>query len=82
LEVEGLRVPVASAEDMVVMKVLAGRPKDEEDVVAIATAYDALNEPAVRRTLVELEQALAQSDLVPAFDAALARARRARSCRR
>jgi hypothetical protein len=36
--VHGLRVPVASAEDLIVMKVLAGRRKDEEDVVAIVSA--------------------------------------------
>jgi len=34
-----VHVPVVSAEDLVVMKVLAGRPKDEEDVVAVALAY-------------------------------------------
>ena len=38
-DVDGVRVPVASAEDIVVMKVLAGRPKDQEDVVAIAAAH-------------------------------------------
>lgn len=76
-DVDGVQVPVASAEDIVVMKILAGRPKDQEDVVAIAAAHgDALDERAVRRTLGELEQALAQSDLRPAFEAALARARR------
>lgn len=78
-EVDGLRVPVASAEDVVVMKVLAGRPKDQDDVVAIAAAQgETLNERAVRTTLEALERALAQNDLVPAFDAALARARRVR----
>jgi hypothetical protein len=78
-DVDGVRVPVASAEDVVVMKVLAGRPKDQEDVVAIAAAQgNALDERAVRGTLVALEEALAQNDLVPAFEAALARARRTR----
>lgn len=74
-----MRVPVASAEDVVVMKVLAGRPKDQEDIVAIAAALgDALDERAVRATLVALEDTLAQNDLVPAFDAARARARQSR----
>ena len=78
-DIDGVRVPVASAEDLVVMKVLAGRPKDDEDIVAIAAAHgDALDESAVRSTLVALEAALAQSDLLPAFEAALARARRSR----
>jgi hypothetical protein len=78
-DIDGVRVPVASAEDLVVMKVLAGRPKDQEDVVAIAAVHGgALDDRAVRKTLVVLEEALARNDLVPAFEAALARARRAR----
>ncbi len=78
-DIDGVRVPVASVEDIVVMKVLAGRPKDQEDVVAIAAAQgDALDERAVRATLIALEEALSQNDLQPALDAALARARRIR----
>ena len=80
LDLDGVSVPVAAAEDIIVMKVLAGRPKDLDDVVAIAAAQGpALDEAAVRRTLAELEAALDQRDLMPAFDLALTRARRARS---
>ena len=45
--IDGIRVPVASAEDMVVMKVLAARAKDVDDVVAIAASY---GEKWMRRT--------------------------------
>jgi hypothetical protein len=38
--VEGIAIPVACAEDMVVMKILAGRPKDIEDAVAILAAHE------------------------------------------
>lgn len=77
--VDGVRVPVASAEDVIVMKVLAGRPKDIDDVVAIAASQeDALDVPHIRRTLHDLEQALSQSDLGPAFERALASSRRSR----
>jgi hypothetical protein len=77
--IEGTTVPVASAEDIIVMKLLAGRPKDVEDVVAIAAAQgERLDIAYIRQTLRELEQALSQSDLVPAFEQALARSRRAR----
>lgn len=76
-EIEGVPVRVASAEDVVVMKVLAGRPKDLDDVVAIIAAQSAALDLAyVRDTLSLLERALAQSDLCPAFEDALARARR------
>jgi hypothetical protein len=57
------------------MKLLAGRPKDLDDVVSILSANPALDLRYVRDTLAILEQALAQSDLLPALDAALARAR-------
>jgi len=79
-DIDGVGVPVASVEDIVVMKILAGRPKDHEDIVAMAAAQgDALDDRSVRRTLVALEEALAQNDLQPTLDAALARARRIRS---
>ena len=38
-DLDGVKVPVARAEDIVVMKILAGRPKDLEDVVAILAAH-------------------------------------------
>jgi hypothetical protein len=75
-EIEGVRVHVASAEDIVVMKLLAGRPKDVDDVVWILDANPALDLGYVRDTLAMLEQALAQRDLLSALDAALARIRR------
>lgn len=76
LEVDGIRVPVACAEDVVVMKLLAGRSKDVEDVKAILAARSGeLNLLLVRETLHALEDALGQSDLSPALDQALAAAR-------
>jgi hypothetical protein len=67
--VEGTDVPVVSAEDLVVMKVLAGRPKDIEDVAAVLTAQHASFDAGYTRlTLTALEQALGQSDLLPVFE--------------
>jgi hypothetical protein len=60
---------VISPEDLIVTKVLAGRPKDIEDVRGIVHERRAsLDEGRVRRTLGLLEQALGQSDLLPAFE--------------
>lgn len=68
VEVEGTRVRVASPEDLIVMKVLAGRPKDLEDVRSILRASGrGLDDGYVERTLTMLEQALSQSDLLPTW---------------
>lgn len=75
-EVDGVRVPVACAEDIVVMKLLSGRAKDVDDVVAILAAHpDDLDLELVRSTIRMLEAALDQSDLSPALEHALAQAR-------
>lgn len=74
-DVDGVRVRVADVSDLVVMKVLADRPKDIEDVVTLLRVQKAsLDLVRVRRTLHLLESALGQSDLLQAFDRALARA--------
>jgi hypothetical protein len=62
-------VPIAAAEDIIVMKVLAGRPKDVDDIRAIITAKRDLDVARVRETLALLESALDQSDLTPVFEA-------------
>jgi hypothetical protein len=78
-DVLGVRVPVAAAEDLVVMKVLAGRPKDLEDVKSIVAAQGGkLDVEDVRGTLRLVEEALGQSDLVPAFEGILTAARASR----
>lgn len=71
----GVRVPVAAAEDLIAMKVLAGRPRDLDDVLAILRARaPALDLDRVRETLELLEKALDQADLRPAFEDAVRRA--------
>lgn len=72
--VEGAAVPVISPEDLVVTKVLAGRPKDIEDVRGVLRERAAsLDLGRVRQTLRLLEQALGQSDLVVVFETELAK---------
>lgn len=68
-DIEGADVPVASAEDLVVMKILAGRPKDLEDVAAVLAAQrQRFDVTYARVTLDALEEALGQSDLRPSFE--------------
>jgi hypothetical protein len=66
---DGLAIPVASPEDLVVMKVLASRPHDHEDVRAMVRALGTkLDAACIEETLTLLEQALDQSDLLPTFE--------------
>jgi uncharacterized nucleotidyltransferase DUF6036 len=74
--VDGVLIPVASAEDVIVMKLLAGRPKDVDDVVAILAAHpDTLDLDLVRGLLAELEEALERGDLQHELERALLRSR-------
>jgi predicted nucleotidyltransferase len=73
--IDGVSVPVASPEDVIVMKVLAGRPKDQEDVRSVLRERQSrLDLDYIRDTLGILEQALDQSDLLPAVELQLRRA--------
>lgn len=75
-DVLGVRVPVAAAEDLVVMKVLAGRAKDIEDVKSVVAAQGvSLDLGEIRETLRLVEEALGQSDLLPVFEKIVAGAR-------
>jgi hypothetical protein len=66
------QIPVISPDDLIVTKILAGRPKDIEDVRAVILARrHELDLDRVRSLLRLLEQALGQSDLLPALEAAL-----------
>ena len=65
-------VPVVSAEDLVAMKILAGRPRDTEDVASIVRARHDLDVEAIRGTLRLLERALDRADLVAELDRVIA----------
>jgi hypothetical protein len=74
-EIGGTRVPVASAEDLVAMKVLAGRARDLEDVEAIVRGRRDLDVSRIRSILRLLEMALDRRDLVSEIERVLAVAR-------
>jgi hypothetical protein len=69
---EGVSVPVAMAEDLIVMKILAGRSKDLDDVRALLSGnLGRLDLAQTRAVLGELEQALGRRDLLPELERAL-----------
>jgi hypothetical protein len=72
------RVPVVAVEDLVAMKVLAGRPRDADDVAAILRARRSdFDLRRIRTTLGLLEAALDRRDLLSEFDRLLITAGRA-----
>jgi len=70
VSIDGVSAPVAHATDLVVMKVLAGRGKDLDDVRALLASGD-VDLDIARELLMQLEEALGQSDLIPRLDEAL-----------
>lgn len=69
VDIGGSLIPVISPEDLIVTKILAGRPKDIEDIRGVITERRAsLDVERIRVVLSLLEQALAQSDLLPLFE--------------
>lgn len=69
-----VRVPVASLEDLVAMKLISGRPKDLEDVDALLSArMPDVNVAQIHETLSLAESLLDQSDLVRALEERLRR---------
>lgn len=74
--VDGVAVPVVEIADLVILKVLASRPKDLEDVVAVLRIHGAgVDATRIRSVLTMLEKALGQSDLLTAFRQCQMRAR-------
>lgn len=68
--IDGVKVPVVHLTDLVVMKVLAGRGKDLDDLRALL-ATEQVDLAEARELLTQLEEALGQSDLLTALQAAL-----------
>ena len=70
LDIEGLRVPTIDPEDLIIAKVLAGRPKDLGDARGLWRARgQEMDAARIVSVLRLLEEALGQSDLAPAFEA-------------
>ena len=69
----GIRVRTATAEDIVVMKTVAGRPRDVDDIERIiATQGKKLDTDYIRRWLNDLAEFYIESDLLGFFEQTLA----------
>jgi len=66
----GISVPLIEIGDLIIAKVLAGRPKDLDDARALWRLHGPrLDANRIRHTLRLLEEALTQSGLVSSFEA-------------
>lgn len=66
--IDGVQVPVIELADLVVLKILASRPKDLDDVVSLLRIHPGdLDTVRIRTVLKMLEDALGQSDLLSAL---------------
>lgn len=77
VDIGGVRVPMISPEDLVVTKVLAGRPKDLEDLRGVLLEQPGLDLDRVRELLGELEAALGEDKLLRRLERAIRKARSA-----
>ena len=67
----GKSIPICSAEDLIVYKVVANRPRDVEDVeMVILRQQDRLDQRYIRRTLKEMEELADDPDCLRRFDVA------------
>lgn len=69
VEFDTVRLPVIHPEDLVIAKILAGRPKDVEDATTLWRLHgDTLSADRILQVLGLVEEALGQSDLRPLFE--------------
>ena len=69
VDLGGTSVPLIDPADLIIAKVLAGRPKDVEDARGLwQIRGQSLDADRIHRTLRLLEEALSQSDLVSSFE--------------
>ncbi len=69
MDLKGTSVRMIDREDLIIAKILAGRPKDLDDARALWRGHAPdLDADRITRILQLLEEALAQSDLLPAFE--------------
>jgi hypothetical protein len=72
------RARMSTAEDLVVFKAIAGRPRDLDDAEALLVLHPQMNRVRVRERVVELAQLAEAPELVGDFDAMLSRVPRAK----
>jgi len=76
--VEGIAVPLPRPEDLVVMKAVAGRPKDRDDIEAVLEAHPSTDLARVRFWVAQFAEALEMPEMLADLERQLARRRETR----
>ena len=71
-DVGGVRVRLPRVEDLLVMKAIARRPKDVQDLQGLLVAHPDVDVAAARRWIQEFSIAMSMPDIVDEFDALVA----------
>jgi hypothetical protein len=71
-EIAGLQLRLPRVEDLMVMKAIARRPKDIEDIRGLLAAHPQADISEARRWVREFSTAMSMSDILQEFDALLA----------
>jgi len=67
-DIGGLRVRLPRVEDLLVMKAIARRPKDMEDIRGLLDAHPRIDLSAARGWIKEFSTAMSMSDMLHDFD--------------
>jgi hypothetical protein len=74
-----ITVPMARAEDLIVFKAMAARPKDMEDAAALLLMHSGIDGARVRRRLAELAILAGEPELIEGLERVMADVRKVRS---
>ncbi len=74
-DVGGLRVRLPRVEDLLIMKAVARRPKDLQDIEGLLSAHPEADVATVRQWVSEFATAMSTSDMLDDFDKLVARSK-------
>ncbi len=74
-DIGGLRVRLPRVEDLLIMKAVARRPKDLQDIEGLLAAHPDTDLAAVRQWVSEFATAMSMSDMLEDFDKLVARSK-------
>jgi hypothetical protein len=77
-DIGGLRVRLPRVEDLLVMKAIARRPKDLQDIEGLLAAHPEADVASARQWVREFATAMSMSDMLVDFDTVVARSKSTR----